>query len=45
MVKKTVIVEAKTDGAQEEIKKLKKSILIKSPFIKKAPKASPSKSA
>jgi large subunit ribosomal protein L28 len=27
------------------LKKLKKSILIKSPFIKKAPKASPSKSA
>ena len=27
------------------LKKLKKSILIKSPFIKKSPKASPSKSA
>ena len=35
----------KNKDLSPRLKKLKKSILIKSPFIKKAPKASPSKSA
>jgi large subunit ribosomal protein L28 len=35
----------KNKNISPRLKKLKKSILIKSPFIKKAPKASPSKSA
>ena len=34
----------KNKNISPRLKKLKKSILIKSPFIKKAPKASPSKS-
>ena len=35
----------KNKDISPRLKKLKKSILIKSPFIKKAPKVSPSKSA
>ena len=36
---------ARNKNISPRLKKLKKSILIKSPFIKKAPKVSPSKSA
>ena len=36
---------AKNKNISPRLKKLKKSLLIKSPFIKKAPKASPNKSA
>ena len=35
----------KNKNISPRLKKLKKSILVKSPFIKKAPKVSPSKSA
>ena len=36
---------ARNKNISPRLKKLKKSILIKSPFVKKAPKISPSKSA
>ena len=36
---------ARNKNISPRLKKLKKSILIKSPFVKKAPKVSPSKSA
>ena len=36
---------ARNKNISPRLKKLKKSILIKSPFIKKVPKASPTKSA
>ena len=39
------LITVKNKNISSRLKKLKKSLLIKSPFVKKAPKASPSKSA